>query len=300
MISLIPYKTAFVVNPASGSGHALIIWKKVAATLETAGQEHRVYYTQSRGDGTRLARQAADDGSELIVGVGGDGTLREIVNGLNLKKNILGIIPAGTGNGFRRSCNIPWYWATALKGLSQWSPRFVDIGEVNGTYFINTVGIGFDAAIEQQASGKYHNLKGYFPYIAAFFKELVSFKSFHSTIKCNGVFYEENNTLVIAVANGSYYGGKMCIAPQASIDDSFLDVCLVKKRRPPEITMLAAQVLFKKHLHSSSIITEKTRRVIIEADHEIPVHIDGDVIGLLPINIKIKPAALRLLAPPQK
>lgn len=278
----------------------MIIWKKVAAALEKAGQEYRVYYTQSLGDGTRLARQAADDGSELVVGVGGDGTLREIVNGLNLKNNILGIIPAGTGNGFRRSCNIPWYWATALKGLSQWSPRFVDIGEVNGTYFLNTVGIGFDAAVEQLASGKYHNLKGYFAYIAAFFEELTSFKSFHSTIKCNGVFYEEKNTLVIAVANGSYYGGKMCIAPQASIEDSFLDVCLVKKRRPPETTLLAAQVLFKKHLHSSSVITEKTRRVIIEADCEIPVHIDGDVIGSLPVNIDIKPAALRLLAPPQK
>jgi diacylglycerol kinase (ATP) len=297
MVKSIPYKTAFVVNPAGGNGFALKIWSDIAFCLDEAGQKYQVYQTHSPGDGIRLARQAVKDGAELVVGVGGDGTLREIVNGLDFGKNILGIIPAGTGNGFRRSCNIPGHWKKALQGLSDWPPRLIDVGEANGSYFLNIVGVGFDAAVEKAASGKYHNLKGYLAYIAAFFEELALFKSFHSAVMHNGSFCEETDTFLVVVANGSFYGGNMCIAPQASVDDSFLDLCLIKKMSAPVATLLAVQALLKKPLHHSSVITNKARQINIEADHDLPVHIDGEVIGTLPLEIKVKPGALRIIAP---
>lgn len=285
------------MNPVGGGGRSSSVWNQVALSLRVSRQHYRVYFSNAHGEGTALARQASTDGAELIVAVGGDGTLREVVNGLDLNKNILGIIPAGTGNGFRKSCNIPGYWKAALQGLSQWSPRCIDIGQVNGVYFLNVVGVGFDAAVAQMASGKYRNLKGYLSYVAAFFEELAYFKGFSSSMECDSAGYKENETLLIVVANGSHYGGNMCIAPQASIDDSFLDVCLVKNMRLPETTMFAAQALLQKHLIHNSVIIDRAKQIHIEADANVPVHIDGDVIGVMPVKISIIPGALKLLAP---
>jgi len=297
MVEAIPYNTAFIINPAGGSGNSGRIWVRIAQQLDQSGQRYLAYFTEARGDGTRLAEQAVAAGAELVVAVGGDGTIREVINGINVNKNILGIIPLGTGNGFRRSCNIPGQWESALNGLSQWSPRVIDIGEVNGTLFLNVVGIGFDAAVENIASGKYKNLKGYLSYIAAFFKELVSFKAFHSSLVCDGTVCVESDTLLVVAANGSYYGGNMCIAPQARIDDGYLDICLIKKMKALETTFLALKVLLKKPLDHESVITKKTRQIYIYAENDVPVHIDGEVIGKMPIEIKIKPSALRVLAP---
>lgn len=297
MVEAIPYNTAFIVNPAGGGGNSGRIWKRIAQRLDQSGQRYLAYFTETRGDGTRLAEQAVTAGAELVVAVGGDGTIREVINGINVNKNILGIIPLGTGNGFRRSCHIPGKWESALNGLSQWSPRVIDIGEVNGTLFLNVVGIGFDAAVENIASEKYKKLKGYLSYIAAFFEELVLFKTFQSSLACNGTVCLESDTLLVVAANGSYYGGNMCIAPQARIDDGYLDICLIKKMRAVETIYLALKVLLRKPLDHEAVIIKKTRQIYIYAESDIPVHIDGEVIGKLPIEIKIKPAALKVLAP---
>ncbi len=297
VVKAIPYKTAFVVNPAGGGGKSGRTWPHIAQHLDHCGQSYKAYFTETRGDGTRLAEKAVAAGAELVVAVGGDGTVREVINGINVNKNILGILPLGTGNGFRRSCHIPGRWETALKGLSQWSPRLVDIGEVNGTLFLNVVGIGFDAAVEKRASGKYRDLKGYLAYVAAFFKELATFRGFQAFVEFNGTIYRESNTLLVVVANGSYYGGNMCIAPQASIEDGYLDMSLIKKMKAAETIFLAFRVLLKKQLKHDSVIIRKTREIYINAESAVPAHIDGEVIGKLPMTIKIKPGSLKVLAP---
>ena len=92
---MIPFKTVFIVNPKAGGGRAMRVWRRMESLLRDAGQSYQLYYTRCRGDATSIAEKARSNGAELIVGVGGDGTLLEVVNGLDLKKNILGIIPAG-------------------------------------------------------------------------------------------------------------------------------------------------------------------------------------------------------------
>jgi diacylglycerol kinase (ATP) len=156
-----PYRTAFIINPTGGGGHAGKVWPKIANLLDKSGQPYSAYLTREQNDGTWLAAKAVEEGAELVVAVGGDGTISEVLNGIVLKETILGIIPLGTGNGFRHSTAIPGQWEEALNGLSYWSPRLVDVGRVNKSLFLNVVGIGFDAAVEQLASGKYHSLKGY-------------------------------------------------------------------------------------------------------------------------------------------
>ncbi len=293
----IPYQTAFVINPAAGGGKAGRVWLKIESLLKQTGQQYRAYFTRFAGEGSGLAARGVLDGAELVVAVGGDGTLREVINGLDLNDNIFGVIPAGTGNGFIRSCGIPIHWHKALQGLAEWNPRQIDIGTVNGTYFLNVVGMGFDAAVARAAAAKYNKLSGYLAYLAAFLDQIALFKRFCCRVKCNGLYFEDNQTLLAVVANGSYYGGKLCIAPQAVIDDGYLDLCLIRKRNIPELAALGARVALKKHIESRALIKFKGQNICLEDAQRVPVHIDGDVVELPALEICVKPGALHILAP---
>ncbi|MBM4235250.1 MAG: diacylglycerol kinase family lipid kinase [Firmicutes bacterium] len=295
----IPYKTAFVVNPTSGAGHAGKTWPQIAAVLDQSGQQYKVYFTHSSGDGKTLAAKAVKEGAELVVAVGGDGTLFEVVNGINPDQTVFAVIPLGTGNGFRRSCALPGHWQAALLGLGSWQPRRIDLGMINGTYFLNVAGIGFDAAVAEMASEKYKIIKGYTAYVVAFFDELTHFDHFNTRIKCDQWEIDQPDTLLVLVANGSYYGGGFTIAPQAEIDDGQLDLIIIRKLNNPETTLLAFQAMVGKHLDHSAVITTKIDRFTVEADHQVPMHIDGEVIGKLPVEIGIKPGALQIIAPPK-
>ncbi|MFU8794491.1 MAG: diacylglycerol/lipid kinase family protein [Dethiobacteria bacterium] len=296
----LPYKTAFVVNPAAGGGLAGRVWPVLSAWLDYSGQPYLAYFTRYQGEGITLASHAVSDGAELVVAVGGDGTLREVVNGIDIGKTIFGIIPLGTGNGFRRSCGIPGQWEQALMGLSRWSPRKIDLGIVNNSFFLNVVGIGFDAAVAEIASEKYGNIKGYLAYIAAFLEELKEFDHFSVTIEGVDLSFREEKTLLAVVANGRNYGGRFSIAPQASIDDGSLDLLLVRKGNSPETTILAVRALAGRHLGDSAVVTTSGNKFNINTDHDVPVHIDGEVIGSLPVQISVMPAALQILAPPSE
>ncbi len=291
------YNTAFVVNPAAGGGHAGRVWPDLSAWLDYSGQPYLAYFTDAQGDATSLAAKAVSEGAELVVAVGGDGTVSEVVNGIDIDKTVFGIIPLGTGNGFRRSCGIPGHWEQALSKLSQWSPRKIDLGIVNNRFFLNVVGIGFDAAVAEIASEKYGNIKGYAAYVAAFFEELTKFDHFNISVKGSDLNLKEMKTLLAVVANGKNYGGQFSIAPQASIDDGNLDLIVVRKGNRSETTLLAAKVLAGKHLGGKAIITARRKYFYIDTDHDVPVHIDGEITGSLPVEISVRPAALKILAP---
>jgi diacylglycerol kinase (ATP) len=267
--------------------------------LDQSGQQYRVYFTVGRGDGTVLAAKAVREGAELVVAVGGDGTLYEVVNGIDPDQTVFAVIPLGTGNGFRRSCALPGQWQSVLQGLSSWQPRLIDLGLINGSFFLNVAGIGFDAAVAEMAAEKYKVIKGYPAYVAAFFDELTHFDHFCARVDCAEWEIEQQNSLLVMVANGPYYGGGFNIAPQAAIDDGKLDLIIVRKLTNPETTLLAFQAMVGKHLDHSAVIATRIDRVRVEADRQVPVHIDGEVIGKLPVEIDIRPAALQILAPPK-
>lgn len=296
----LPYNTAFVVNPSAGGGHTGRVWPQLATKLDESGQPFQAYFTNAQGTGAALSARAVREGAELVVAIGGDGTLREVVNGIDLDKTLFGIIPLGTGNGFRRSCGIPGNWEQALQGLAVWEPRRIDVGQVNGSYFLNVVGIGFDAAVAEMAADKYNKIKGYGAYLAAFFEELMTFDYFCAQVESPGLKLEEEHTFLALVANGSYYGGSFSIAPQARIDDGKLDLLVIRKRNNSETTLLAVKVLAGTHIEDSGVLTHRGTKFEINADHLVPVHIDGEVIGSLPAKISILPAALQIIAPAVK
>ncbi|MEW5784791.1 MAG: diacylglycerol kinase family protein [Bacillota bacterium] len=294
----IHYKTAFIINPQAGKGRSLRVWRRLEAVLKAEAQPYSVFYTRFQGDGSNIAEQMRAKGIELVVGVGGDGTLLEIINGLDLKNNIFGIIPAGTGNGFRRSLKIPGNPRKALAGLSKWEPRQVDLGIINGYYFLNVVGFGFDAAVAKLATVDNRVMRGYPAYVIAFLAKLANFESFPITITCGSDTIREEKTFMAVISNGRYYGGQLCIAPQARLDDGRLDLCLLQKTGYLQTTTLAVKVFFRQHLNHKSMYIAQYADLFVDTAASVPVHIDGEIMGSLPAKIGISPRALSVLAPP--
>lgn len=293
----IPYHTAFVVNPAAGDGKAGLIWSRLEELLNQSGQSYRSYFTRHKGDGSEMAARASLEGAELVVAVGGDGTLREVVNGLDLGHNIFGLIPAGTGNGFARSCLVPLQWQKAFLGLKRWEPRQIDIGRVNGEIFLNIVGIGLDAAVVEAAASKYYRLKGYLAYAFAILDQAASFHRFHCRVECNGLYYEDDQTLIALVANGRYYGWKVCIAPQASLEDGHFDLCLIRKRSVTDLFKVGARIAVGRHLSSTAVIKMQGHKFNLVPSRAMLYHKDGDFGTAASLKVEILPAALRILAP---
>jgi len=294
----IRYQTAFIINPKAGGGRSLRVWQKLEPLLRMGRGKYRVHYTRYQGDGTNIAAKLRADGAELIVGVGGDGTLQEIVNGIDLKKNIFGIIPAGTGNGFRRSLKIPGNAVRALEGISKWEPRQVDLGMINGYYFLNVVGFGLDAAVAKQACVDSRILRGYPAYVGAFLTKLARFNSFSLTVQCDDAIMHEENTLLAVISNGCYYGGQLCVAPQARLDDGRLNLSIIRETKYLQTIALVVRAFFRKHLSHGAVNTAPATELGIRAAENIPVHIDGEIKGSLPAKIKVCPGVLTILAPP--
>lgn len=222
----------------------------------------------------------------------------EIVNGLDFQKNLLGIIPGGTGNGFRRSLKIPANPARALLGLFHWKPRRIDLGVFNGRYFLNVAGFGFDAAVTRLATVDNRFLRGYPAYVSAFLAKLATFKSFSAVLTCDGVKTREDKVLMAVISNGRFYGGQLCIAPRARVDDGKLDLCLIRKTGYAQTIALAVRAFFRSHLGHPAIYAAQCTAVEIETDLVVPVHIDGDIIGSLPAAVGVKPGLLSVIAPP--
>ncbi len=297
---MIPFQTVFIVNPEAGGGRALRVWRKLEPLLRDTGRPYRVHYTRHRGDATNIAEKMRSNGAELIVGVGGDGTLLEVVNGLDLKKNILGIIPAGTGNGFRRSLKIPGNYRKAFLGMPGWEPRRVDIGTFNGIRFLNQAGFGFDAVLTEYVKAEDQKLPGYSAYVAGFLKGVGKFKGFQMQVEDmeDGRTITAEKTFIALVANGPYYGGQLCVAPQADIADGRLNLILIQRMNFAETTVIALRAFLKNHLTHRAVYTAPCREIMLSTAEEVPVQIDGELLGSLPAKIHIHPGALNVLAPP--
>lgn len=287
-----------VVNPTAGKGKCQRLWPQIAAYLEELGLEIQVEFTQGTGDAIRLARRAASEGASAVLAVGGDGTLNEVVNGLvGQPQTSLGIIPAGSGNDFVRSLGLkPSDWQAACQIIARGKTKNVDLGQVNGRYFINVAGVGFDATVVNCANtwGKAH-FSSSFAYVAAVLKTLGEFKPSHIKLQLDDQEVETLSWLVV-VASGQYFGGGMWIAPQADIQDGLFDVCVLGDVSKFTFLRSFPSIFSGKHLSHPAIKFYRARRVRVVADRPMLAQTDGEVIGQTPISFQVHPAGLRLFS----
>jgi YegS/Rv2252/BmrU family lipid kinase len=287
----------FVINPRANNGRALQYWAAVRSELDSRGMSYRAAFSRDGDDVERLARQAVCEGSALVAGVGGDGTLSRVAGALAGTKTVLGVLPAGTGNDFARSLKIPPEPSAACAGLLHGEDQAIDIGRYNGRIFLNVTGAGLDAAVVAEAN-RLKRIFGSLSYLAALVSQLLFYRP--CTLK---ITMDERQVITMAwlvsVANGRYYGGGMEIAPQADCGDGLADVIVVGQMHRLKFLTAFPAVYRGKHLSLPQVHFYRAGKVCVESDRPLPVHTDGDLTGSLPFCITMERQALRVRVPPR-
>ncbi len=305
----------FIVNPNARTGKGEKIWHMVETQLDAAGVDYSVYFTEHPRHGTELARKLTfDDIPRNMVVIGGDGTMNEVVNGIVNPKNLtLGYIPAGSSNDLARSLGIPSDPLEALDIiLKPGSFMEMDIGvtrcgDVDRRFAVSS-GVGYDAAVCHLAinSGFKKKLNkvrlGKLTYFGIALQQLFVRKPFGATLILDGTKeYKFNKVVFMAVHNQRYEGGGFKFCPEARSDDGVLDVIVADSLPPLRIAMLLPKAMKGEHIGKKGIYTFKASKVELKCDSPQPVHLDGEIggvlsevtVGLLEEKVRIITAGLK-------
>lgn len=295
--------TALIINPAAGRGNGRVLAEQVRDRLRESDVDFEPHYTRAPGEGIELARRLSERHATLLV-AGGDGSWLEAVNGAMLapRHPVMGLLPTGTGNDFAKMLGYGNDWREACRRIAAGRTRRVDIGccGYDGTgslYFANGAGIGFDAQVSREAR-RIRYLRGNAVYLLAVLRTLMlRYATPHVTIEHDQGKLEQSITLV-AAANGQCYGGAFHIAPGAAIDSGFLEVVCARGLGRLRILGLLPKVLRGTHLGDPAVTTLRSRRLTIESDVPLPLHLDGEVVSneATRLEIEILPGALEVHA----
>lgn len=289
-----------VVNPAAGGGRTARLWPSLRERLRHAGLEFEAAETSGRGSATELARGAVSGRWPLVVAVGGDGTVNEVVNGLidpgGRPAGTLGVIMTGRGRDACRNLGIAADHETAVYRVVHGDDVKLDIGAARQgpavRFFVSSAGAGFDAVVAARAESIRGS--GTVPYVLGVLGALRGHRPVPGAITLDGQPIWRGALTAAVVANGPHYGGGMRIAPTARPDDGQLDLVIVGELRRAELLAWLPTVYWGTHLRNARVTTGRGRDVEIETEPPIPVHLDGEPVGVTPIRLTVRPRALRV------
>jgi YegS/Rv2252/BmrU family lipid kinase len=291
-----------IVNPASGpAGRRLPRSERVrfvSALLRARGATTiRATQTAGIGDGARAARAAREEGSDLVVVWGGDGTLNEVAGALLDSGLRIGVVAGGSGNGFARGLGLPLRVEEAVRVAFEGRARDIDTGEVSGRAFLNLAGVGFDAAVAERVNTR--NLRrGLGPYVSSIFHEWRGFDTQQFHLVLDDALPIDVEAHFVVVCNGPQYGHGARIAPAAAFDDGLFDVVAV-----PQITasrlLRHGWRLFNGTVPAiPGVFTGRARRVEVSHERPLPVHLDGEVVPAdTSRTFTVRPRSLRVMTP---
>ncbi|PIS42738.1 MAG: hypothetical protein COT24_01950 [Candidatus Kerfeldbacteria bacterium CG08_land_8_20_14_0_20_40_16] len=273
-------KYYFIVNPKAGERRKLSHLSEIQSFCQGRNLKYETVLTKQPKEATNLARKAAHR-FEVIVAVGGDGTINEVVNGIVDSSAILGTIPIGSGNDFAKEIGLSRNLKKDLKILLEGKIKEVDLGLVNNQYyFINGLGVGFDGEAASRVRKFTKYISGYPAYLMAVLRTLATYKFRKVKITFDHEHIIEKQILLVATCNGKAYGGGFNVAPSAKIDDGLFTVCLVDKvgrfyalRHLPKFTKGT-------HLKLPEVHTFTAKNVIIESEDELQSQADGELLPL--------------------
>ena len=290
------YKICFIINPVAGGRDKHLLRERLLREFEKDDIRVEAFFTEYQGHASVIATEQYEKGAEIIVAVGGDGTINEIAKTLIDKEVKLAVIPFGSGNGFARHFGLPLGFAGAVEVLKKGCSKKIDIGMVNGKPFFCTSGLGFDAETGYQFS--HFGKRGFFSYAFSFIRVFKLYKSVNYTLYFNNEKIERN-AFFINVANISQLGYNFKIAPDASADDGHLDLVIVNKF-PKWKGLIMAFQSFLGNIHRNPYVEyHKIRKIKIEIPTENNrIHIDGEPEQAGPeINYSVKPLCLNVILP---
>ena len=285
-------KIYFIVNPISGVGRQKIIERLIDQCLDRTLYDYEIAYTKAAKHATELSTEAAKTGFDVVVAVGGDGSVNEVARGLIGTQSTLAIIPTGSGNGLARHLQIPIHLKKAMEIINKGKSTVIDTMLLNDEAFVNVAGIGFDAHIgwEFAQFGK----RGFASYLKVVQREFPKYKAqeFEITIDDKKI---HKKAYLISFANGSQWGNNALIAPLADIADGLMDLVVVKDVSFLQSISIGYR-LFSKTIHKSPHVdVYKVKEAVIKQQHAI-AHIDGEPIKTgQDISVKVNPLSLRVL-----
>jgi len=288
-------KILFIINPVSGIGKQKAIESYIKEGIDTKLAAVEILYTQHKGHAFELSRSAANH-CQMVVAVGGDGTVNEVGRGLIGSTTALGIIPTGSGNGLARHLEIPFKVNKAIQALNNPLIKPIDVIRMNEFYSLNVAGIGFDAFISHLFAQR--KRRGPLAYMQLMTKEFATYKSatYQVTI---GNETKDWNAFLISFANSTQYGNNFHIAPKARVDDGLIDVCLIRdfpKYTAPALLISMLDQSIDKNKYDMIV---KAPDVVISHPTPMLGHVDGEPVELgTEAIISILPLALNVAAPP--
>ena len=302
-------RTLIIANPAAHSGEgesAALFATRFFSSFHSETSSCEIRLTESAGDAVRMSSRATDYDS--TVALGGDGLIHEVANGImRMPEELrprLGIIPMGSGNDFARTIgmtanNIEQSIYELLRG----EERYIDLGKVNETYFVETLSFGTDAAIAIDTTERRKNhtrQKGSALYATSGIKLIVCGRKgweYKANIDGEEV---EGTDIVFAVQNGPTYGGGFRITPDAIPDDGYLDMCYTQSRAAlPHALLLFGLARVGKHTNSRSLTIRRARHAELEfvGEEAAPCQVDGEEYSANRYVIDVVPQALRVIVP---
>jgi len=299
-------RTKIIVNPVAGANSTRRKWRVISKLLERIGLSFDFEYTQGVGHAIELARAAASDGYRCLVAVGGDGTVNEVANGIlhstNASTTALGVVSTGTGGDFVRSVGIPRNYTAACSTLTSSRRLSIDVGVVEyqkkgqtlQRFFVNAAGVGFDAVVVEKTEHLPKFFGGTLPYVAGVLRALFSYKNKPVVLEV-GDEVERERVLNVVVANGSYLGGGMHVAPQAELDDSLLDVVIIGDMGKFEVLKEFPTVYKGTHINHPKVKVKKVSRLTIQSPEPMLIHADGELLGESPASFWVVPLALSVV-----
>ncbi len=307
-----------IVNPKSASGSTRDNWPSIASDLRTHFGAFNVAFTKAAGDGIELAKRAAKSGRRFIIACGGDGTINEVANGIlqSGEDCELGIIPSGTGGDFRRTLGIPTELREAARALKTGKTKQIDVGKVTfqdhdgkqaSRYFLNVSSFGLASSIIERVKSSsslnwlpLDSVRGRASFALSTLQEVIGIDATTVRVKIDDGEEKPLLTVNFCVANARYFGGGMMIAPEAKINDGFLDVINIGDINTARIILNAYTLYRGTHLDLREVKNTLARRIEarpLNDGDEINIEVDGELPGKLPAIYEVVPKALQIRAP---
>lgn len=288
-------KILFIINPISGIGKKNIIPKLIEENLNLQKFEYQIKHTAYRKHGAEIAH-AQKEYFQIIVAVGGDGSVNEIGGALVYSSCALAIIPCGSGNGLARHLKIPLKVKKAIQLINKYQVIKIDTGIVNDKIFLGTCGFSFDALIAQKFDE--HHTRGFLSYVRLVTKELRAFKPMNYVIH-QGSNQIEKTLMVCAVSNASEFGNGFKISPLSEVNDGKMELVMIEKINTSQLISFAAR-FFNGTIHKSkkfsSIQIQNTIQINLPNQTEFYFHADGEPLGQANhFKVELVPASLNVL-----
>jgi len=301
-------KTRVIVNPESNKGRTRKRWGEIREGLRSFIREFKFEFTEKPLHATELARTAIKEGTELVIGVGGDGTMNEIANGFFEDLRIinpeaaLGLVPAGTGCDLTKSLNIPPGLKDALKVITEAPSVRMDVGKVRfrtnagaeeERFFLNVADFGLGGEVVREVAERRLQRKAS-SYVRCLITTMARYKNKRVRIRVDGRDLPDGEYLIGAVANGKIFGKGMKVAPDARLDDGLLDSVLVRGFRFLEFCRHGWKLMNGSHVTHPKVTVIRGSRVEAwpEGDEEVLLEFDGEQLGRLPATFEVVPRNL--------